>query len=256
MEYKKIREDVDKCGPLCPMYFSIFALNEFIKSEKKLKCPRDFCNNVVNALDEDGKLTCSVSGKKTSVINGLFEEDGSFVLYEIKEEEELIDKIDQELGDGELKSNEKIIENINKKLDAVEGYFVKKLKDASYFFTQCREVDEKERVVCFYNSKNKLLNKKKLSKMSDEEREQVMLKGHEIIFSFKRFSTMSANEIKNKLDIFFKTLYDSLTEQEKLSCDGCRWQKNMVQYKSMDCINCTRNENSKVPKKSREDNYC
>lgn len=256
MEYKKIREEVDKCGQLCPMYFSILALNEFIKSEKKLKCPKAFCNNVVNGLDDSGRLTCSVSGKKTSILNGSFNESGEFVLYEVIEEEKLIDKIDQELEGEDLKSNEDIIDNINKKLNAVEGYFVKKLKEASYFFTQCREIDEKEKVVCFYNSKNKLLNKKKLSKMSEKEKEQEMLKGHEIIFSFDRFSKMSANEIKNKLDIFFNTLYQSLIEQEALSCDGCRWQKNMVQYKSMDCINCLRNENSKVPKKNREDNYC
>ena len=273
MEYKKVREDINECCPKCPMYYPIAALNNFIKSKGELKCPKNFCQAVINSIDENGKLICSVTGKKSEKMEGYFDNRGKFIRYDSiiqdanvleAQDDILLDEIEKELENNITSDSEEvfdgnsqddIIELIKIKLKSIEDYFEKKLEDASYFFTQCREIDIDEKVVCFFNTKNNLIDYKVLEKLSKKERESKILRAHEYRISFSEMISINTDELKCRLDIFFKSLYKSLQEVEQMSCNDCRWEKQMVKGRAMDCLNCLRNEKSRVPKDRRIDNY-
>lgn len=316
MEFRKVRPEVEQCGPNCPMYYPIAALNNFISGKGELQCPKKFCSAVINSIDEKGNLICSKTGKKSSKMEGFFDDNGKFIRYdtiedvvndeedldldldlgdlelELDEElskeddavEDLMDELEdnlvkdlmddppieeitakdsesQEYEDIEIEGEDEIIEVskeqkiIEEKLKTIEQHFIRNLEDAAYFFTQCTDIDPEEKTVTFFNTKNNLISYKSLEKLPKAEREAKMLRAHEYRMTFKQVISIDILDLQEKLDVFYKSLYESLQQAKAMSCDGCRWERAGRAKRAMDCANCVRNDKCKLPEDKKIDNY-
>ena len=248
---KKIREDNEKCGEKCPLFYAISAINNYYKQDKK--CPIDLCKAILAVMDENGNIPCSKTGSLSTKLDGYWD-NGKFTRY-IKEEKTT--KV-------EVKAAEKITENLDSdedsriqtRLDVIEQSYTEKSKRTSYFFKQCTDIQKKEKCIYFYNTKNALLDGKRLEKAQNEEEiEKIIMKGHEYKMTFDVFLSMDIDQLIEKLNMFFESLYTSIQQGEKKTCDGCSWEKQGVKGLSMDCINCARNERSKIKSDERVDNF-
>lgn len=264
MIQKKIREEVSECSEKCPMYYPIMALNSFVRDKGSLMCPISLCKSIVQSMDTNGNIVCSKTGSVGKNIDGFFDDNGLFVRWVpgskdekgVKSTKEKIEKIEKtEKTDVIVCDLSDIVSIINSKLNEIEGYFKEKLGDAFYFFKQCREIDKKEKFVCFFNTKNNIVQQKELDELGEKEREIKELKAHEYRIPFDKFVSMDSDQIKQKLDTFYLTLYKSIQDIKKLSCNECRWEVQGVKGRAMDCLNCSRNTKSKIPTDNRVDNY-
>jgi hypothetical protein len=253
---KKIREDNNKCGELCPLFYAISSINNFYKQDKK--CPIDICKAISAVIDENGNIPCSKTGSLSNKLDGYWDK-GNFVRY-IAEKSPVV----SEEKKSDKPEKKELVENIDSdedsriqiRLDVIEQSYVEKSKRTSYFFKQCADVQKRERCIYFYNTKNALLDGRRLEAVEDEEeREKIIMKGHEYKITFDKFLSMDIDDLTEKLNMFFESLYTSIQQGEKKVCDGCYWERQGAKSTAMDCINCARNERSKIKTDERTDNF-